>query len=258
MWYNKYINEEELTKLKIGITERGDPSLDFSWVEKVDTVDGVILITKNLTDKVIECVKPNLEKFIFHITCTGYGGTVVEPNIPHFRHQLEQAKKLIDLGVPVERVVIRVDPIIPTDKGMLTAGKVFLNAHQMGFKRYRISVMDAYPHVRERMRAIGIEPPYGDNFTAPAEMFENVDSVVRQLKKIYPDCIFESCAEGKLTETEKTGCVSEKDLDLLGISHDNVDNAGYQRKGCLCCSAKTELLSEKKQCPYKCLYCYWR
>lgn len=246
------------TFMKIGITERGDPSIDFSWVEKSEKMDGVILITKNLTDKMIDEVKKNLGKYIFHITCTGYGGTIIEPNIPNFQHQLKQAKKLLDIGVPVDRIVIRIDPIIPTVKGMNVAGKVFLNAISMGFKRFRVSVMDAYPHVRERMRQNGIEPPYGDMFTAPQEMFENVDSVVRQLKKLHPDISIESCAEGKLKETTQTGCVSKKDLDILGIKYDNVDNAGYQRKGCLCCSAKTELLLDKKQCPYKCMYCYWK
>lgn len=244
--------------MKIGITERGDPSIDFSWVEKTEKMDGVILITKNLTDKVIEEAKKYLDKIIFHISCTGYGGTVIEPNIPGFMHQLTQAHKLLVLGVPVERVVIRVDPIIPTTKGLRTASMVIMNAYKMGFKRFRISVLDAYPHVRERMRENNIEPPYGDMFSPTYAMFEDVNSVVRQLKNIYKDISIESCAEGKLTETERTGCVSAKDLSILGLNIDQADNVGYQRKGCLCCSAKTELLSEKKQCPYKCLYCYWK
>lgn len=244
--------------MKIGITERGDPSIDFSWVEKVKDMDGVILITKNLTDKVIESAKPNIEKFIFHVTCTGYGETAVEPNIPFFRKQLQQAQKLVDLGVDINRIVIRIDPIIPTEKGIKTACMVFLNAYSMGFRRFRISVMDAYPHVRERMKEAGLEAPYGDMFSPTKEMLENVDCIVRQLKKAYEDITIESCAEGKLFETEQTGCVSEKDLKLLGIEFDKVDSAGFQRKGCLCCSAKTELLSNKKQCPYKCIYCYWK
>lgn len=40
--------------MKIGVTERGDPSIDFTWTKKLDKMDGAILITKNLTDKVIE------------------------------------------------------------------------------------------------------------------------------------------------------------------------------------------------------------
>lgn len=245
--------------MKIGITERGDPSLDFSWKEKIDDMDGVIFVTKNLTDKLIEETTPYWDKIIFHITCTGYGGTVVEPNIPTFDKQLSQALKLVKMGFSKERAVIRIDPIIPTDRGLKTACKVLLNAYNLGFRRFRISLLDCYPHVRERMKLVRIEPPYGDNGFSPTNnMFENTDSVVRQLKAIKSDIIIESCAEGKLKETEKVGCISHKDLALLGLSVENVDSVGYQRKGCLCCSAKTELLSEKKRCPYKCLYCYWK
>ena len=111
--------------IKIGVTERGDPSLDFSWVEKMEKMDGTILITKNLTDKVIEASKPYLNKIIFHVSCTGYGGTVIEPNIPEFQVQLNQAKKLLQMGVDVNKIVIRIDPIIPTTKGISIAGKVF-------------------------------------------------------------------------------------------------------------------------------------
>lgn len=245
--------------MKIGITERGDPSIDFSWVDKIDTVDGLILITKNLTDTVIENAKPYMDKIIFHITCTGHGGSIIEPNIPTHFKQLEQAKKLLDMGVDVNRVVIRIDPIIPTDKGLRKACAVFLLAYSMGFRRFRVSLLDCYPHVRERMKNAGLTPPYGENTFSPnKEHFENVDSIVRQLKHIHPDIVIESCAEKKLNETEQTGCVSKKDLQLLGLDISNVDSVGYQREGCLCCSAKTELLSQKKQCPYKCMYCYWK
>ena len=244
--------------IKIGVTERGDPSLDFSWVEKMEKMDGTILITKKLTNKVIEASKPYLNKMIFHVSCTGYGGTVIEPNIPKFQVQLNQAKKLLQMGVDVNKVVIRIDPIIPTTKGISVAGKVFLNAISMGFKRFRISIMDAYPHVRKRMSELGINPPYGDFFSATSKMFEDVDAFVRQLKKIYPDISIESCAEGKLSEVECIGCVSKKDFILLNLDFDDLDNNGYQRKDCLCCSAKTELLFNKNQCPYKCLYCYWK
>ena len=244
--------------MRIGITERGDPSIDFSWVKKMDKMDGVILITKNLTDKVIEEATPYLDKMIFHVTCTGYGQTVLEPNIPEVEKQLQQAQKLLSAGVPVERVVIRIDPIIPTVKGLKRAQGVFEKAAQLGFVRFRVSLMDAYAHVGERFRENGLNHPYGGAFTAPRDMIKNADELFAKVKELYPKITIESCAEGLLTNTLRTGCVSHKDFSLLGLSMDNVDDAGYQRKGCLCCSAKTELLAEKKQCPYKCLYCYWK
>ena len=244
--------------MKIGITERGDCSLDFSWVSKMNNMDGVILITKNLTDKVIEEAKPYFDKIIFHITCTGYGGTVLEPNIPNYENQLNQAVKLLDMNVSTERIVIRVDPIIPTDKGLKKAEKVILKAIELGFNRFRISLIDMYPHVRERFKENGLPLPYGDYFTPLNMLFQKIDKWLKVLKNQYPFITIESCAEGKLLETEQLGCVSRKDFELLGLDLDNIDSIGYQRKGCLCCSAKTELLSKKEQCPYKCLYCYWK
>lgn len=35
--------------LKIGVTERGDAGLDLSWVQKMDKMDGAILITKDVS-----------------------------------------------------------------------------------------------------------------------------------------------------------------------------------------------------------------
>ena len=166
--------------MKIGVTERGDPSIDFTWTEKLDKMDGAILITKNLTDKVIERAIPYFDKLIFHISCTGYGQTVVEPNIPAFENQLSQAQKLIRSGFPADRVVIRIDPIIPTKKGLVTATEVFKRAYKLGFRRFRVSLIDCYPHVRERMHNMGLMPPYGDKFYPEKEQIDATNNTINQ------------------------------------------------------------------------------
>lgn len=244
--------------MKIGITEQGDPSIDFSWVEKLDTMDGAIIITKNLIKKVREEAMPYKDKIIWHVTCTGYGGTVIEPNIPNYLEQLGNAEELRKTGVKDDHIVIRIDPIIPTDKGLITAKKVFLEAYKGGFRRFRVSLLDCYSHVRERFEQKGLKLPYGDSFYPSFKMIENANHMFKELKENFPDIVIESCAEKQLTTTERTGCISKKDFDILGLDTSKVDNVGYQRKGCLCCSAKKELLSNKKQCPYGCLYCYWK
>lgn len=40
---------------KIGITEAGDAGVDLSWVDKMGSVDGAVLITK--------CISPNCNDF---------------------------------------------------------------------------------------------------------------------------------------------------------------------------------------------------
>ena len=273
--------------LKIGITEAGDPAFDYSWVAKMEDMDMGILITKNITDKFIEEILKVKNKVVLHATCTGYGGTVLEKNVPDYKLQLDQVKKLISMGFPREQIVIRVDPVIPTYKGFGNLLKVVSYIHN-DVKRFRVSVLDNYKHVQERFQKNGLPILYGGNFQASREEFDNMDSVLRQLKNNY-GVTFESCAEMYLTEAEKVGCVSQKDLSLFGLKQDTTELKG-QRKTCLCIAGKTEMLTHKRYgkckkfgiddslggscgvgnncktcehhevygCPNACLYCYWR
>ena len=104
--------------MKIGITERGDASIDYSWVDKLNNVDGAIIITKNLNEKlqtkILEASKP----IIVHCTCTGWGGSYLEPNVPNYKEQLNNLKSLIDKGFLKSHCVLRIDPIIPTTEGI--------------------------------------------------------------------------------------------------------------------------------------------
>lgn len=241
--------------IKIGITESGDPAFDASWLDKIDCVNGVILVTKNLTDALVDAIMQHKDKIILHATCTGMGGTMIEPNVPDYTRQLAQVSKLIELGFPKERIVVRVDPIVPTEKGLKTAQKV-IDASPI--KHFRISALDMYPHVRNRFIEKGVPLPYGNNFQASAEQFENMRKWLASQDKNY---IFETCAEANLAGTPNVntiGCVSERDLRLLGLPTDGNYQVGMQRRTCLCLSCKTELLSNKNRCPHGCLYCYWK
>lgn len=245
--------------MKIGITERGDPSLDYSWETRMHKVDGAILITKKLTNKLIERLKPFYDKVIVHVTCTGYGSTILEPNIPKPSVQIAQALKLISAGLPKENIVIRVDPIIPTVKGIERARKVIVYAANKGFRRFRISLIDMYPHVRNRFEENNLPLPYGKNIFSPdSASIKRTNELIKELKLVYDNIHIESCAEKDLNQAEATGCVGLKDLRILGLPTTQSDQVGFQRGACLCCSGKTELLQDKKQCPYKCLYCYWK
>lgn len=241
--------------MRIGITEAGDAALDYAWLDKIDACDGVILITKNVTDKFIENALKYKDKIILHATCTGMGGTIIEPNVPPYTQQLAQVSKLISMGFPENQIVIRIDPIIPTEKGLETAQKV-IDASPV--KRFRISALDTYPHVRARFEANNVPLPYGNNFQPSYQQFMNMRKWLARQKQ---DLTFETCAEPCLTGTtnvKATGCVSEKDLLKLGLELDKEYTTGMQRKNCLCLSCKTELLTNKKQCPHGCLYCYWK
>ena len=59
-----------MAKYRIGITEAGDAGLDLSWVDKLNDVDGAVVITKQITDSFINAALTNQEKLIIHLTCT--------------------------------------------------------------------------------------------------------------------------------------------------------------------------------------------
>lgn len=251
-----------MSKYKIGITEAGDAGLDLSWADKLDGVDGAVLVTKCISPQFIDAVLRHKDKVIVHATVTGYGGTVIEKNIPEYKDSLVAAQGLVCAGFPREKMVIRIDPIIPDSFGISTAKQVFRHAILMGFTRFRVSIIDMYPHSRKRFAEAGIECPYGAfGFSPNKYQINAVNQMLADVKEKYSDwnIRIEACAEPGLTEATQCGCIDPYlDLPLLGLEVDDGGPNGFQRKNCLCYAGKTELLTNKKRCPHKCLYCYWR
>ena len=234
--------------IKIGISERGDAGLDFTWMRTAKDYDGVILITKHLSHRFIEeAARINC---IVHATITGLGGTIYEPKVPIVIMSKLYFDQLVKTLGP-ERVVLRIDPIIPTDSGIAKAINVYEQIHIKGGKRtrVRISFLDNYPHVKERFTVAGLKP-LDYNFHAPLDLRKKIASY-------FPDA--EICGEPGF---QCVGCVSEKDLKILNIEapalqgYDRVK--AVQRPECTCLVYKTEMLKKKGQCQHQCIYCYWK
>lgn len=243
-------------KNKIGVTERGDAAIDLSWVEKLDDVAGAIVITKALYKPFVKQLIDHQDKLMLHLTCTGYGATVLEPNVHDLKTTLVNLGDIIRNGFPVDRIVVRVDPIIPTDKGIAIAKNVIENIYQLGVKRIRVSVLDMYRHVQERFRTAGLPLPYGNNFQASVEQFSSIDKMLLDVLREHNDLSIESCSEPMLKVPKKIGCISDAECSLFNVT--KTENEYRQRNACLCCGEKVELLSNKHRCPHGCLYCYWK
>lgn len=239
--------------IRFGITERGDAGLDFNWFDKL--LPANILITKSMNDSFIQSVilaHNDGRKIIIHCTCTGFGGKPVEKKVPTKEWTHEQVKKLIGLGFPVDRIVLRVDPIVPTDKGIQTAMSVLELFKDTGIKRVRYSFLDMYSHVKERFRTNGIPIPY-TSFQAPIEMQAKAVQALSCYEDMYE---LESCAENT---KHRLGCISQKDFEILDIPTNEMTlSLKGQRSTCLCVGNKTELLTSKRPCPHQCLYCFWK
>ena len=222
----------------IGITERGDAAINHEWMTWVNNKQPAILITKD-PSKLFDLIN-NQMNIIVHCTITGFGESILEPNVPIYMSALDGMYKIINL-IGLKRVVLRIDPIIPTIKGKETALKVF--NYKQPNQRVRISFLDMYPHVCKRFENQGIALPW-KGLHAPLDMRQ-------QAALLFPEA--EICGEPGF---KCTGCISVKDCMIL--DQFVAGFRGFQRPACACLAIKKELLSAKYQCPHKCIYCYWR
>lgn len=238
---------------RIGTCEAGEIAYNLDAFDRL--YKGNIIITKRLTDKLIEKLIEHKDKIILHLTVTGMGNTRIEPFVPTPQKTLEKLHKLLDGGFPTSHIVLRVDPIVPTRKGVETAIGVLRLFRGLGIKRVRISFLDNYKHVRERFKEIGVEL-YDGNFHAPLK--ERLKCLTA-IKYSAEECGYETveaCGEPCI---DSIPCLSQKDIDILGLTDEILlEGSAEQRKNCGCPANKSELLRIKPhQCEHKCLYCYW-
>lgn len=240
---------------RIGTCEAGEIAFNLDAFDRLYKAN--IIITKRLTDELIEKLIEHKDKIILHLTCTGMGGTRVEPFVPNLQETHGKLLKLIKGGFPVNQVVLRIDPIVPTRKGVETAMRVLRQFRDVGICRVRISFLDNYKHVKERFKEAKIPILYDGKFHAPMEDRQHWITAIKYCAEECGYMMVELCGEPGF---EQTPCVSQMDIDILGLTDEiTLEGSAKQRKSCGCPANKSELLRVKPhQCEHKCLYCYWR
>lgn len=249
-----------ITNFKFGITEQGDAGLDLSWEDRLNAVVGAIIISKSDSNELIEALLRNSNKCIYHATCTGLGGSIIEPNVPTYEKKLEHIYNLISRGFPTNQIIIRIDPIFPVSWVNTLNNKLSIDyitilknilqfAEHHEIKTIRYSYLDLYDHNIAR-------------FIKSQLRFNSYGKIGKdeiKLNDLNNNLIYESCAEAVSQYDHKVGCISKNDLKRLGIENKFLfTGSSKQRVLCLCPCQKLELLNHKKQCEHKCMYCYWK
>lgn len=244
-------NKLERSQL-IGVTETSEIAFNLDAFDRL--YDGNIIITKRLTNALIDKLVEHKDKIILHLTVTGYGSSVLEPFVPKMEVTRKKFGELLDKGFPIEHCVLRIDPCIPTKKGfenMLAVVRLFSDT---GIRRVRFSVLDMYEHVKKRFKESGLPLPY-ETFHAPLEERKKMYGALVELGVKYGFEV-ESCGEPGI---ESISCLSQKDIDILGLTDKIklVGNSG-QRSNCHCPGNKTELIKHgfNQKCGNGCKYCY--
>ena len=240
---------------RIGTTEVGEIAFNLDAFDHL--YEGNIIITKRLSNGLIEKLIEYQDKVILHLSCTGFGGSRIEPFVPKSDETYKKLVELLEKGFPISHVVLRVDPIVPTEKGIETALGVIAAFSGLGIKRLRFSLLDNYKHVKKRFKEEGIEELYGGEFHAPLELRKEYAA---KIEKVAHDGGFESVEACGEPGIESVSCLSQKDIDILGLTDKiTLEGSAEQRNSCGCPANKSELLRLRPhQCENKCLYCYWR
>ena len=229
---------------------------------------GLYLITKHDGLPMKQLLETKIPKLI-HFSITGLGSTKYEPGVMKPMDLLNKIGEYIQQGLDPESVTIRIDPIVPgvTTPNMIRS--VVKKASELGIKRIRFSIMDAYPNTVASMQKLGydFENNYGINlrtgkinFTAKQETIDRIVDFMLKMKEEYGVSLG-TCAEGLAREgISKEGCLSVASVNkMLGtqIEDKGTDNNG-QRKLCSCYGGKIDALQYGRHCASHCVYCYAR
>jgi DNA repair photolyase len=235
------------------ITEACDPALPPRAADKLAHLHGLwqagaplIIVTKHPA----ALLTYNLPLTVLvHCTITGWGGSRLEPGIAAPAAELAAYQEL-SARYGIDRVVLRVDPVFPTGRGLERAFATLRQAVPGG--RVRVSFVDLYPHVRARLAQLGIVACPWQGLHAP---LGHRQDALRQMQTLVTTPI-EVCAEPGLA---CTGCVSARDLHALGLPADDAGPSHRQRFICACLGGKREALTKfGHTCSGGCVYCYWR
>ena len=129
-----------MMKYRIGTTENGDAGLDLSWTGRMAQVDGAVLTSRSLNPEFASALLRYRNSVVLHIAMSGYGYSVLEPRVPKFESLTTDLCQLVEQGFPADHVVIRVDPIVPTEKGLMRSLEVMEHLMECGFWRFRVAL----------------------------------------------------------------------------------------------------------------------
>ena len=107
----------EKKKPTISYWESGDPTLEINNLKSKLTEINIIR-TKVLNDNFVRFLLENKNKIFLHLTLTGMGQTMFEPNIPTVRNIFRQLQTLIINGFNPKQILVIVNPVLQNDNGL--------------------------------------------------------------------------------------------------------------------------------------------
>jgi hypothetical protein len=223
-----------------------------------ESVHSIVIWTKTpglilRNEKLLKCLDA-YDQCFYHVTITGMGGTILEPNIPAAEETLNHLSLLISLLGRADHFILRFDPIVHVS---LADGLLYTNfdlfrpiaskARRMGITRSVVSWMQIYPKVKSRMLNQSVIPVEISEKDWQKEASDLIQAA-GQLKMRLNGC----CVSG----WPVSRCIDGEELTALHPSNEKADSgkAKGQRKLCGCTTSWD--IGWYYPCPGGCLYCY--
>ncbi|MFC1726125.1 DUF1848 family protein [candidate division KSB1 bacterium] len=222
--------------------------------EKVHTL---VLWTKNPENILnLEYLNKQLKYYsqlYIHLSITGMGNTLLEPNIPDEEIVLGQIPELIKLVKSPVRIAVRFDPVVHLKiKGKIfsnldKAEKIIGTASSLGIKKYITSWMSEYPKVLKNLEKfnISVEEVYEGTKSKEYHYLKNITDKYKSELQI---CSTEPFDISKCID----GLFFNKLHPEGGICSEN--RAKGQRNNCGCTESWD--VGWYYPCPNGCIYCY--
>ena len=226
---------------------------------------GLYLVTKHDGLPMKRILETKIPKLI-HFSITSLGGTKYEPGVMKANDLLDRIGEYIKQGLDPKSVTIRIDPIVPGVTTKEEIENIVKRASEMGIRRIRFSIMDAYPNTQLAMEKLGYDfsqyyTRKADgkyNFFANTSYIEDMCNFMLSLKDKY-GVTLGTCAEAIAKNgISKEGCLSVSSVnEMLGTSIEDKGTANNeQRKLCSCYGGKIDALQYNSNCASHCVYCY--
>jgi len=255
----------EETKVVLSASRRTDLVACYPdyFIEKLndyppERVHTIVVWTKNpeniLTNKLLRDTLAAYRQLYIHLTITGLGAGLLEPNIPPWQEVAGMLPRLVEFVGDVRRISWRFDPILRA----VVAGEVLANfelfpgiiqeVSKAGICLCRTSWVESYAKVQRRCALRGIElKPYS---------LEERQAQAGELIRIAGEHSIEMqfCA---MKDFPQSRCIDGELLSELhpdGLSCPNVRAKG-QRPLCGC-TKSIDIGWYSQKCPNGCLYCY--
>ena len=221
--------------------------------ERIKENHPILIYTKGIFP--IEILEHNQHVGI-NVTITGWGSSWLEPNVLISSKMLKYFNELVN-KIGTDRVRLRIDPGVPTEKGAEKACSVLKEIEKPVYTM--ASLIQMYSNKEAVFKKLGIDLSFYSVRAGKAWFPEKIIAKrwlerLIETRRDFKNYISLCGMPYEVEDCLHSGCVDEKLLKAIGVTEFEKIDCGKQRPGCKCVIKKKQAVMG--ECHHGCKYCY--